>query len=271
MLFLLLLSLLVSSMAFPLERKDERDSCDQTPLEPVFPPVHFSILLFPAFDALDVIGPLEVLSHLARSYHITVSYISTASTASSWSNSSSNGPLDSVSTATRAASMNPFNSSAFVAIEPTHSLDDPPAQIDALIVPGGPGTRAPDLNSTISFVASTFPRLDYLLTVCTGAGIAARAGVLDGRRVTTNKKSWDETTALRPEGPRWERNARWTEDGKVWTSGGVSAGIDMLLGFVARLYGGAVARSVAEDMEYEWRNDGSWDPFAYVAEASKAR
>ncbi|KAK8160864.1 class I glutamine amidotransferase-like protein [Phyllosticta citrichinensis] len=266
----ILLSLLASSMAVPLEQRDEKGSSEQNNLAVANPPVHYSVILFPAFDALDVIGPVEVLGHLARSYQITVSFITTASSASSLNNSSHNASLTPVSTRTRAASMNPFNSSAFVSIPPTHSLADPPAQIDALIVPGGAGTRAPDLTPTISFVASTFARLQYLLTVCTGAGIAARAGVLDGRRATTNKKSWNETTALRPQGPLWERSARWTEDGNVWTSGGVAAGIDMMLGFVARTYGGAVARSIALDMEYEWRDDGSWDAFAYAQDMADA-
>ncbi|KAK7526908.1 class I glutamine amidotransferase-like protein [Phyllosticta citriasiana] len=258
-------------MAVPLERRNEKASFEQTTPATSELPVHYSVLLFPAFDALDVIGPVEVLGHLARSYQITVSFITTAASASSLlNNSTHNASLTPVSTRTRAASMNPFNSSAFVSIPPTHSLADPPAQIDALIVPGGAGTRAPDLAPTISFVASTFARLQYLLTVCTGAGIAARAGVLDGRRATTNKRSWNETTALRPQGPLWQRSARWTEDGNVWTSGGVAAGTDMMLGFVAKTYGGAVARSIALDMEYEWRDDGSWDAFAYAQDMADA-
>ena len=61
----------------------------------------------------------------------------------------------------------------------------------------------------------------YLMTVCTGAGIAARAGILDGKNATTNKAAWNETTALGPN-VKWISHARWVVDGNIWTTSGVS-------------------------------------------------
>ena len=62
-----------------------------------------------------------------------------------------------------------------------------------------------------------------LLTVCTGAGLAARAGLLDGKKATTNKAAWDWATS-QGQATAWQKEARWVEDGNVWTSAGVTAG-----------------------------------------------
>ncbi|KAK8090767.1 hypothetical protein PG994_000272 [Apiospora phragmitis] len=108
--------------------------------------------------------------------------------------------LDPVSTAPRAMSVS--NSSFGEVIVPSHTFDsvvrDQSLELDMLLVPGGLGTRAPDLDNTIQFVRDVFPRLRYLVASCTGAGIATRAGVLDGRRATTNKRSWAVTVAYGP-------------------------------------------------------------------------
>ena len=64
----------------------------------------------------------------------------------------------------------------------------------------------------------------HLLTVCTGAALAAAAGLLDGRRATTNKGAWAWATAQGGQNTNWQKQARWVEDGHVWTSAGVTAG-----------------------------------------------
>lgn len=111
--------------------------------------------------------------------------------------------------------MNLHNSSFGESIVPTHTFDNAP-ELDVLIVPGGLGTRAlsPQLDPLIAFIKERFPTLKYFITVCTGAGLAARAGVLDGKFATTNKKAWAETTALGPK-VRWVAQARWVQDGNV--------------------------------------------------------
>ena len=63
---------------------------------------------------------------------------------------------------------------------------------------------------------------------------------------------------------QWVKTARWVVDGNCWTSGGVSAGIDVTLAWIKEVFGEERARKTANIMEYEWKDDKSWDPFAYV-------
>ena len=99
--------------------------------------------------------------------------------------------------------------------------------------------------------------------MCTGSALLAKAGVLDGRKATTNKAAYAWATSQGPN-VAWLAQARWVEDGKFMTSSGVSAGTDMGLAIVARLFGAEKAEQVAVVAEYEWHNDPSWDPFAKV-------
>ncbi|KAF8995484.1 class I glutamine amidotransferase-like protein [Cyathus striatus] len=209
-------------------------------------PVNYGVLLFPAFQALDVFGPLDALNMLSMRYSMNL-YIIAAT-------------LDPVSTRPVSAVTNPMNSNFSESIVPTHTFSDPPP-LDVLIVPGGLGTRVPDFDNVIEFVRTTYPKLQHLITVCTGAGIAARAGVLDGKRATTNKQNWAQTIALGPN-VDWVARARWVQDGNTWTSSGVSAGIDVIFAFIASVHGETVATDIANVMEYERHLDPNWDPFA---------
>jgi len=85
--------------------------------------------------------------------------------------------------------------------------------------------------------------------------------VLDGKNATTNKSVWAEIIALGPH-VKWHSHARWVEDGNIWTSSGVSAGIDALFAYMEKVYGCETATQVANSMEYERHRDPSWDPFA---------
>ena len=89
-------------------------------------------------------------------------------------------------------------------------------------------------------------------------------GVLDGCEATTNKLDFKQTVPLGPN-VKWIPKARWVEDGKFFTSSGVSAGIDMTLAAIDHLFGNEVAKELAEGTEYEWHNDPNWDPFAESA------
>ncbi|KAL1748049.1 class I glutamine amidotransferase-like protein [Schizophyllum fasciatum] len=210
-------------------------------------PVNFGMVLFPSFQALDVFGPLDALNLLSMSYPINLYLISSTT-------------LDPVSTKPRSAGMNTHNSNFSQAIVPTHTIADAPA-LDVLMVPGGLGTRAHDLDPLIAYIAHAARDAEYVLTVCTGSWLAARAGVLDGRNATSNKRAWAGREGL-GNGTNWIAHARWVEDGNVWTSSGISAGIDMTLAWMERVFGNETATDVANSMEYERHLDSTWDPYA---------
>ncbi|KAG5636623.1 hypothetical protein H0H81_007391 [Sphagnurus paluster] len=210
-------------------------------------PVSFGVLVFPGFQALDVFGPLDAFNTLFFAFGAPLKLSIIAES------------LDPVSTRPRTA---PPGASDFdESIVPTHTYDTAPP-LDVLIVPGGRGTRdAVTVQRAIEFVGEIYPKLRYLITVCTGAGIAARAGVLDGRRATTNKKSWAGTIALRTQ-VHWVAHARWVVDGNIWSSSGVSAGLDVTFAFIAEVWGNQTAVDLANVLEYERHTNSSWDPFA---------
>jgi len=107
----------------------------------------------------------------------------------------------------------------------THSYKEAPA-LDVLLVPGGIGNLLLEqANDTWveDFIGWRYPQLDYLLSVCTGSMSLAKSGVLNGKKATTNKSAWN-TVVANGHNVTWMPSARWTQDGKVWTSSGVSAG-----------------------------------------------
>src|SRR4029434_7848126 len=116
----------------------------------------------------------------------------------------------------------------------------------------------------LEFLVAQHGSVEVLASICTGAGLLARAGILDGRRATSNKRAWKWVVSQGPR-VRWVPEARWVEDGNVFTAGGVAAGIDMSLAVIARLVGPDIANKVAEGTEYDWHRDASWDPFAKAA------
>jgi transcriptional regulator GlxA family with amidase domain len=99
------------------------------------------------------------------------------------------------------------------------------------------------------------------MSVCSGSAILAKAGLLDGRRATSNKRYFSLAEGAGPK-VQWVRRARWVDDGNRVTSSGVSAGIDMSLAVIERLYGAKTAESLADGTEYQWHRDADNDPFA---------
>ncbi|CEJ93660.1 hypothetical protein VHEMI09236 [[Torrubiella] hemipterigena] len=144
---------------------------------------------------------------------------------------------------------------------PSYSFVDAPKDIDVLLVPGGQGVRATESSqAAVDFVKARYPTLKYLLTVCTGAVLAARAGVLDGKRATSNKRSFTWVVS-QSDKVTWIREARWVIDGNIYTSSGVSAGIDMTFGFLRDIFGDEIADAAARNMEYSPNMDANADPF----------
>lgn len=131
-----------------------------------------------------------------------------------------------------------------------------------LLIVGGQGTR-PLVNDTafLQDLTKWVQQSQYCLSVCTGSALLAAAGCLNGRRATSNKRafSWVKTTSKQVE---WQAKARWLVDGKFYTASGVSAGMDMVLGFIADHYGKTQAQTIATHMEYHWITDPTHDDFA---------
>lgn len=194
-------------------------------------------VLFEGFELLDVFGPLEAWGMLA--YDGGWRVITTAERA---------GPV--------ASAQGPH------AMADVSFADCP--KLDVILVPGGVGTRK--LVADEGFLAWLRARAadaQFVTSVCTGSSLLARAALLDGHRATSNKAAF---AWVQSQGPAvdWVKEARWVEDGKLVTSSGVAAGIDMTLAVIARLAGADVAERIAVRMEYEWHRDASWDPFARI-------
>lgn len=197
---------------------------------------------------LDAYGPLDALGFLTRMSHVNLHILSDT--------------LDPVTTQPMVGSMNPYNSSFYPTIQPTSTFKNAP-DIDVLIVPGGLGTRSPYIQEHIDYIAKVYPSLQYIITVCTGAILAAKSGILDGKKATTNKNAFATVVATGPN-TTWIPHARWVVDGNIWTASGVSAGIDVTLAWINHVYGTENATMIANWMEYEAHKDPSWDPFADI-------
>ena len=126
--------------------------------------------------------------------------------------------------------------------------------VDVLIVPGGVVDAELDKPEVIDWIAATAPRCELVASVCTGAFLLAKAGLVDGREVTTHWADIDDLRAAFPQ-LRVRERRRWIDDGDIVTSGGISAGMDMSLHLVERLAGRELALATARQMEYDW-NEG---------------
>jgi len=138
--------------------------------------------------------------------------------------------------------------------------DCPP--LDLILLPGGFGT-VPELENEelLGFLRERSAQAQYTMSVCSGSAILARAGLLDGRRATSNKQLFKLAT-LQSDKVEWVEQARWVEDGPFVTASGVSAGTDMALAVIARLHGEEHAQRIADYTEYQWHKDAFNDPFA---------
>jgi transcriptional regulator GlxA family with amidase domain len=151
---------------------------------------------------------------------------------------------------TVAATKAPVKSQGFVTVTPEFSIDDAPKP-DILVIPGG---QSGSLTSDARFMAWAKPAIEaseLTLTVCSGAFVAAKAGVLDGRPATTWYGSVDLLRKLYPN-VQAQDGRRFVDSGKIVTTAGVSAGIDGALHVVARLTGRNTADRTARYMEYHW-------------------
>lgn len=190
------------------------------------------IILFYEFETLDVFGPVEILGRLEEDFHLNFYSLNGGIIKSSQGVPVCTKPL------------------------PSLNLED-----YILMIPGGLGARKLVEDEVfLERLKNLSLKAEYVLTICTGSILLAKTGFLDGKKATSNKRVFKWTQQF-PE-VKWVHKARWVRDGNIYTSSGVSAGMDMALGFVADLLGYEVAKEQSIQIEYSWHEDSSWDPFS---------
>jgi transcriptional regulator GlxA family with amidase domain len=138
-----------------------------------------------------------------------------------------------------------------LSVNPSYTLEHCP-QPDLLLIPGGFGTRREMYNETLlQWIKAQYDQVELLLTVCTGALVVARTGLLDGLSVTTH---WAAMNELKEVAPHTQLcpDVRYVDNGKIVLAAGVSAGIDMSLHVVSRLLGKEQAAETARHMQYDY-------------------
>ncbi len=189
-------------------------------------------IFYENFELLDVYGPLEMFGSIGPELRIV----------------------------TVAQNAGPVSSTQGPQTVAQYAFADCP-HLDLILLPGGIGTIPALTNDAmLEFLRRRTAEAEVTMSVCSGSAILAKAGVLDGRRATSNKQFFALATSQNDK-VQWVEQARWVEDGNMVTSSGVSAGIDMALAVIARLYGQERAELIAAGTEYEWHQDATWDPF----------
>ncbi|KAG0299022.1 hypothetical protein BGZ96_000044 [Linnemannia gamsii] len=193
-------------------------------------------LVFDGVDLLDVMGPMRIFGEESNTLDIEICFVAT--------------------------NLKPVKSSQQVTITPKYLVSDTTKKYDFFFIPGGVGTRTyVNSEDLMDYVKTHVEQSTWTMTVCTGAGILAKTGLVDGYNMTTNKMvfEWPMT-----QGPKvnWIKRARWVQDGKYVSSSGVSAGIDAALFILAELTSTKNAEAVATYIEYTWHRVASEDPFA---------
>jgi putative intracellular protease/amidase len=195
------------------------------------------ILLFDKFETLDVFGPVEIFGKLPEIFKLNLI--------------SEDGGI--------------IESSQKVRVDTNlYTRDD--GDLKILFVPGGSGTREKvNDNNFINFIENMSKEAKYIISVCTGSALLAKAGILNRKRATSNKRAFKWVTEQSKD-VLWVKEARWIKDGNIYTSSGVSAGMDMALGFIEELIGKEKALEISKSIEYLWNEDSNYDPFSKMYE-----
>lgn len=190
------------------------------------------IHIFDQVEALDFAGPYEVFTTAARVH----------------GRSQPGPPLFEVCLISHA--YHPVRARAGLLLQPDFRFSDHPP-LDVLIVPGGVVTAELARPEVASWIAAQAGQARLVASVCTGAFLLAQAGLLNGKAATTH---WEDIADLRAMFPGLEvrEGLRWVDEGRVLSSAGISAGIDMSLHLVERLAGRALAERTARQMEFDW-------------------
>ncbi len=198
------------------------------------------LVLFPGFEPLDAFGPVEVFAVAEAP----------GEPAAAAGGPPPGTPLFRVIAVAESRGEVPMRGGPRVV--PDFDLGSCP-RLDVLLVPGGVGTRLEVRNGALlEFLRARSAEAELTASVCTGAALLGAAGLLSGREATTNRRAFDWVVSVCPSDVRWNRRARWVDDGRVVTSAGISAGTDMALHLVQRLSHEEVALAAARRMEYRW-------------------
>lgn len=199
------------------------------------------IVAFPGVQSLDVTGPTEVFA-AAGGHRVELA----------------------------APVAGPVRSSSGLGLVAEHAVADVRGPVDTLVVAGGPGTRAaardPEVVTAVGRLAARSRRV---ASVCTGAFVLAASGLLDGRRATTHWASCDLLARLHP-AVSVEPDAIFVRDGDLWTSAGVTAGIDLALAMVEQDLGRAAALRVARQLVVFLKRPGGQSQFSSALSAQQA-
>lgn len=217
-----------------------------TDAEPIsFPQWRVAILAFDGVEALDFAGPFEVFTTASRMHRRTLSPDTAAMTPD----------LFEVFSVGAIGAKGLVTARAGLRLLSDHGLDDAP-QADVLIVPGGVVDQPMASPATLTWIAAQARSAYVTASVCTGAFLLAASGVIGaGDKVTTH---WEDIADLRAAFPALNppldvvAGMRWVDNGKVVSSAGISAGIDMSLHLVERLAGRALAERTARQMDFGW-------------------
>ncbi|MDH6170495.1 transcriptional regulator GlxA family with amidase domain [Variovorax boronicumulans] len=203
-------------------------------------PLRVLILAYDGVEALDFAGPFEVFT--------------TASRVSQRMQPGTAAPFE-VASVALAPRGQPVQARAGLQLLADHAIADNPAA-DVLIVPGGVVDAPMASPETLRWIAACAAGAQVLASVCTGVFLLAKSGVVTREAVTTH---WEDIADLREQFPQLEvrEDIRWVDTGRIVSSAGISAGIDMSLHLVERLAGQALAERTARQMDYAWTRNQS--------------
>jgi transcriptional regulator GlxA family with amidase domain len=192
------------------------------------------IYIFDEVEVLDLGGPFEVFS--------------TASRMKARLNPGAAKPFE---VFTVADTIRPIRARGGLMLQPNFDITNHPA-IDVFIVPGGVVTAELERDPIIEWIRRSAAKAELTASVCTGAFLVGKAGLLRGKPITTH---WEDVDAFRAMFPDVlvQGDRRWIDAGKIVTSAGISAGLDMSLHLVARMEGEELAVRTARQMDYDWQ------------------
>lgn len=233
-----------------------------TTYSPWLRPIEFGVFLPPTYQWLDATGAVDYINAHSRGYL-------------EWIGSFAPVPEEIIKEApvinwhwiAAAGDLKPINASSGPPTTPTHTFETAP-QLDYIIVPG-PDPEMPMSAEAIAWLKGQFPELKALLTICSSSLYLTQTGLLDGVQAATNKfnlRTLVEAGKFHKFNKvKWVPDARFVVDGKVWSSAGVTSGLDLAAEFTKAHFDARIVELVRNAFEYK-ANSARPDPFAFLLE-----